>query len=360
MVPRPIAYLYPKRFFFVAKDIEGLAKRRPVLEHGFIHGPAWMLPFDLLAQFLFLMKARRKGVEQVFAHFAGFHTVLPALLGFKLFIIVAGSDACSFPGINYGSFRKPFMRWAMALSARRAKALLPVHAALEKFENTYSDVGPVLQGYAHFIKDLRSPTLPIPYGFDTAAWDFDGSAPRDARSALCVAFGTAAENAVHFRKGIDLIIEAARSLHDHRFTIVGAEAPATYAPAPPNVRILGRVSPMELKDLLVAHSIYLQPSIMEGFPNALCEAMLCGCLPIVSNITSMPSIVGDAGIVLLRRDADELARVLRTMVERHSSTLDELRLKARARVTGFTLSARIDALDRSLEGVTDAGGSAVH
>lgn len=100
MTERPIAYCAPQAFHFVRKDIEGLRKRRNVMVHLFEHGAKWMLPIDLVAQLWFLLKARVAGVRDVFVHFGGYHAVLPILLDFRTHIIIAGSDACSFPGIR--------------------------------------------------------------------------------------------------------------------------------------------------------------------------------------------------------------------------------------------------------------------
>lgn len=347
MTAQCIAYVYPKRFFFVAKDIEGLSQSRRVLEHGFIHGPTWFLPFDVLSQLIFLFRAKRKGVRKVIAHFMGFHTVLPVLLGFDVYIVVAGSDACSFPGIGYGSFRKAGMRWAMTFSAQRARVILPVHSSLEQFDNTYSDLGRVKQGYRSFIPDLRTPTVAVPYGFDPGTWDRDDST-RPKNSLLCVAFGATLGNAVHFRKGLDLVMEAADRLPDHTFTLVGLKLPANRAHIPPNVRLVGTVPPFELKKIFASHSIYLQPSVMEGFPNALCEAMLCGCIPIVSQITSMPSIVGDVGLVLPQRNASDLVRAIENLSRLSETLTEKSRHLARARVVHLSISARIKALEHVL------------
>jgi glycosyltransferase involved in cell wall biosynthesis len=264
------------------------------------------------------------------------------LLGFRCHIIVAGADACSFPAIGYGSFRKPLMRWSLRLSMRRAATILPVHASLERFDQTYSELGPVQQGYAHFVPGLRTPSIAIPYGFDTDLWRNSGTG-QDRRRVLCVATGAAQGSAVHFRKGVDLIIDAAARMPQLRFTIVGVDV-TSYRGIPANVQLLGRVAPVEMSALMARHGIYLQPSVMEGFPNALCEAMLSGCIPIVSNVTSMPDIVGPAGLVIMKRDSTELCRAMERLSSMWDQELNDLRKAAIQRVVGFTMHARVHAL----------------
>ncbi|MCB0770200.1 MAG: glycosyltransferase family 4 protein [Flavobacteriales bacterium] len=344
---RPIVYVYPKRFHFVAKDIDALSRDQVVLEHGFLSGPVWLVPFDLVRQLLFLLVAKAKGVKVVLAHFAGFHTTLPVLLGFRTHIIVAGSDACSFPGIRYGSFRKPMMRWAMTYSMRGASTILPVHASLERFSNTFSEFGPKEQGYAHFIPAMHDRSIAIPYGFDAAFWRPTG-ASREPRSSICVAFGAANGNAVHFRKGVDLIMEAASHMPDHRFTIVGLVAPASYGSTPQNVHLHGKVPPSELAAMFNSHGNVLQPSVMEGFPNAVCEAMLCGCIPIVADITSMPSIIGSAGGVLRQRDPGALIMEIRKIEDLPSAEIDRQRAEARNRIAAFTIEERMERIEAVL------------
>lgn len=347
MNPRTIAYVAPSAYAFVKKDIEALrAGGATVHAHLFGTRSAWQVPLAMLRQLAFLMRAKRAGARTVLAHFAGYHTLLPVLLGFRTYIIIAGADACSFPGIAYGSFRKPVMRRAMAFSMRRAVALLPVHASLERFKNTFSSFGPLEQGYARFVHGLRTPSIPIAYGFDATAWKGDAPA---RHGALCVAVGAADGNAIHFRKGIDLIIAAARALPMMRFTVAGAADPGSYTGLPGNLRMLGRVDQAELKGLLLTHAIYLQPSVMEGFPNALCEAMLCGCIPIVSEVTSMPGIVGDARLVVPRREARLLVDALHRVSALGPAEQEQLGAAMRARAGAYTMEARIAALWRVIE-----------
>lgn len=345
---KAIAYLYPSRFHFVAKDIEALRHHLDVREHRFTTGGAWLLPWDLLRQLIFLIACKFGGVKVVLAHFAGYHTVLPVLLGFRTHIIVAGSDACSFPGMDYGSFRKPLMRRAMSVSMRRARTILPVHASLEGFKNSFSSFGPTDQGYGTFLPGLRTPSLAIPYGFDMDRW-VPIAGERDPKTVLCVATGAAPDNAVHFRKGVDLLIEAAQQLPDHRFTVVGTLDPSAYQGLPDNIRMLGSCTPDQLRDELAHHSIYAQPSVMEGFPNALCEAMRMGCLPVVSNITSMPEIVGPTGMVINERTSAALIAAIRATSSLPLSEQLIRRQAASSRITPFTMERRIGALLKAIQ-----------
>jgi len=341
--PTTIAYVHPRRFHFVAKDIEALGRQVRVKEHRFSSGGAWLLPWDLLRQLGFLLGCKVRGVRDVIAHFAGYHTVLPVFLGFRTHIIIAGSDACAFPGIHYGSFRKPLMRAAMSYSMRGACNLLPVHASLERFANHFSTFGPVQQGYAHFVHGRIAPSTAVPYGFDLDFWSSSANAP-DPRTVVCVATGVAPGNAVHYRKGVDLLIEAAALLPDHRFTIIGAEDPNAYRDLPINLRMLGKCTPDQLRQELAAHGIYAQPSVMEGFPNALCEAMLMGCLPVVSSITSMPDIIHDTGQVIHERTARQLANAIGALSALPHDERMRSRRAAQERIRPFTVERRIARL----------------
>jgi len=344
-----IAYIAPEAYAFVTKDIVGLRSAGMHVHPFLFHATqAWRLPFALLRQWAFLHRMRSKGVRCVIAHFAGHHTVLPVLLGFETHIVIAGADACSFPGIAYGSFRKPLMRRAMEFSMRRARTLLPVHLSLARFENTFSDLGPREQGYAHFVDSLRTTSIAVPYGFNASIWvDAHGD---ERAGAVCIAMGAANGNAIHYRKGVDLIIAAAEALPELRFTIIGALDTKSYASAPPNLTVMGRMSQPELRAMLHAHSIYLQPSVMEGFPNALCEAMLCGCLPVVSAMTSMPEIVGATGVVIKQRNSAELTSAIAKLDSLHQEQKATMRERARERILGFTEQRRTDALMRIAQG----------
>jgi glycosyltransferase involved in cell wall biosynthesis len=63
---------------------------------------------------------------------------------------------------------------------------------------------------------------------------------------------------------------------------------------PPRTRLVGRVSDAQLPALLSGASLFAFPSLYEGFGLPPLEAMACGTPVLVSNITSLPEVVGAA------------------------------------------------------------------
>ena len=72
------------------------------------------------------------------------------------------------------------------------------------------------------------------------------------------------------------------------------------------VRFLGRVDTADLPFLYNAARVLVQPSFYEGFGLAPLEAMACGTPVIVSNVSSLPEVVGDAGLRVDPEDVSEL------------------------------------------------------
>ena len=68
--------------------------------------------------------------------------------------------------------------------------------------------------------------------------------------------------------------------------------------------LTGFVSDQTLLELYWGADLYLDPSLYEGFGFQVLEAMACGVPVVCSNVTSLPEIVGDAGIVVDPNNAD--------------------------------------------------------
>lgn len=73
------------------------------------------------------------------------------------------------------------------------------------------------------------------------------------------------------------------------------------------VVFLGRVSGDELLWLYNTAQVLVAPSIYEGFGLTPLEAMACGTPVVVSNVSSLPEVVGDAGLLVDPHSVEELA-----------------------------------------------------
>jgi glycosyltransferase involved in cell wall biosynthesis len=343
MLPK-LLYLHPQSSTFIRKDIDLLSRHYDVKEHGFLMKNKALLPLMFVRQLWFLA-FRVPSASRVVVMFGGYHSFLPALLarlmGKKCFIILGGTDCVSYPSIGYGTFRKPFQALLTGWSYRLCSMLLPVHRHLMEHSNTYYEVDGKAQGCKAFVPDLKTPFVEIFNGFDAAKWDVGEKVPD---SFITVGyFDTKARLTL---KGADLVVEMAKAFPQCQFTIVGVGT-AGLIETLPNLRLLGKVTHDELRGLFAQHRYYMQLSISEGFPNAICEAMLSGCIPIGSAVTSIPEIIGDTGLVLHKRDAAQL----RDLMDRALQIADKsaLGLRARQRISDlFTIDAREKAMLQAL------------
>jgi glycosyltransferase involved in cell wall biosynthesis len=72
------------------------------------------------------------------------------------------------------------------------------------------------------------------------------------------------------------------------------------------VHFVGRVSSEDLLYLYNAAELLAHPAFYEGFGLPPLEAMACGLPVVVSNVASLPEVVGDAGLLIDPHDIDEL------------------------------------------------------
>jgi glycosyltransferase involved in cell wall biosynthesis len=81
-----------------------------------------------------------------------------------------------------------------------------------------------------------------------------------------------------------------------------------------HVRFLGRIPDDDLPAFYNASAVVVLPSYYEGFGYPVVEAMACGRPVIAANTTSLPEVVGNAGLLFEPDDADGLANALHTLL----------------------------------------------
>lgn len=96
---------------------------------------------------------------------------------------------------------------------------------------------------------------------------------------------------------------------------------------PEGVRALGRVERSRLVRLFQAARVFVYPSLYEGFGFPAAEALACGVPVVASNSSSLPEVVGDAGLLADPRDPAALASRIQALLAQPEKAAD---LAARA------------------------------
>lgn len=157
------------------------------------------------------------------------------------------------------------------------------------------------------------------------------------------------------RKGLKLFVECAIFIPEGKFFMIGSkfgtQMDDTFQRlkkiAANNVAFTGRVSHEELLNLLSGALVYVQASKHEAFGCSVAEAMLCECIPVVSNRTALPEVVGDCGFYLGELTPEELANKIKEAFKH-----PEYGKLARQRIKeNFPLQKRRDKLLNLIESI---------
>lgn len=101
------------------------------------------------------------------------------------------------------------------------------------------------------------------------------------------------------------------------------------------VRCPGRVSSEDLHALYAGASVFVFPSLYEGFGMPVLEAMASGAPVVTSNTTALPEVAGDAALLVNPESPDELGEAV-TRILQDEPLRRSLQAKGKERVKQFT------------------------
>jgi glycosyltransferase involved in cell wall biosynthesis len=101
------------------------------------------------------------------------------------------------------------------------------------------------------------------------------------------------------------------------------------------VKFVGYLDEEELPLWYAAATLFVFPSIYEGFGMPPLEAMACGTPVVTSNTSSLPEVVGDAGIMVSPYDVDGLAAAIVRLLQDEALGAD-LRERGLQRARSFS------------------------
>jgi glycosyltransferase involved in cell wall biosynthesis len=312
-VKKRVIYIAPWQTSFVLKDLQFLRNHFEILCPDHNWKSVLAIPFSFLLQLLYLLKHIRK-THAVVVMFGGYWSFLPSLVaklfGRRCFILLGGMDCVSFPSLNYGSLRKPVQRWFIKHSYKWTTHLLPVDETLAKSSNSFAISGKsVLQGFRNHFPTIKTPYTVIPNGFETIELAEKTRIPNSFVTISTV------DNAMRYQlKGLDMVVELAEKLPTCQFTVIGCQHSLVPNSLPENIRFFGYLPSEQFQQYLFESEFYIQFSLSEGFPNAVGEAMMHGCIPLVSNVGAMPTMIGDSGFVFNSKDVNDISQKIQEKI----------------------------------------------
>jgi glycosyltransferase involved in cell wall biosynthesis len=322
-----ILFVYSRESSFVAIDRDLLRRRWAVRD--------WPQPRPLVNLPRLVAAVWRS--DLVFGWFASWHTFWPITLAWLLrrpsVLVIGGFDTAGMPEIGYGLQQRPVMRHVSRWVMRRASRLVTnSEYSLREIEANVGIAPEHVRVVHHGVPD--------PFGAAVAG-------PRDR---LTLTVGIVEQRNLE-RKGLRPFVEAAALLPDVEFVVAGKWADESVevlrAVAGPNVTLTGWIEQDELEALYRRAAVYVQASRHEGFGMSVAEAMLAGCVPVVTDAGALPEVVGDTGVVV---PAPATPPRLAEAVREALGAGDEARERARRRVRErFTLEARGKGLEEVVE-----------
>lgn len=339
-----IYYVYPALSSFVRNDINGLSQKERVIHLTLNWSNKIATPFLFLRQFVHLVFHIWK-TEAIICSFVGYHSFLPVIFGKiwrkKVMIVLNGTDSVGIAELNYGSHLKKILGWFCKFSLKHATELWPVSKDLISGSNSFTGKK-IAYGVSVSFPAIKTPYVVIPNGFDFQKWSLRG----EKRSSNSIISVVSAQSQFAL-KGIDLLIQFIQEYPEFQLTIVGMFAPNDFQ-GHSKIQFLGKLPQDNLAELFNEHEFYAQLSSFEGFGCSLCEAMLCGCIPIGSNVNAIPEIMNGTGILVEHKT---VASLHQKIMKFNSETCNKSQQSIAARnaiLTRYSLENRMLEMEKRL------------
>lgn len=227
----------------------------------------------------------------------------------KSFVVAGGWDVVDMPEIDYGAMRSQKRVLMTKFTLKYADCVLTVSNSTENI---------VLHWWN------KSNVETVYHGFDDTKYS------QLKKKDLAITVGTSSWHTLNV-KGIKNFIKSAAFLPDVTFMLVGPQVDDSIdylkSIAASNVIFRGYTSPDELSALYGCAKVYVQISAQESFGCALAEAMLCECVPVVTNRGALPEVVGDVGFYVDYDNPEQTAQKIKEAMESNKGSFARERIK---------------------------------
>lgn len=351
---------------FVTNDIEILQTKNTVTVKNIKTSKGFQALLALSRQLFYLLFNSFR-YDLFYIWFADYHSFLPVLfaklLRKKSVICAGGYEATWIPEINCGVFTKDSLpkrvrNFCASYSLKNCSVILPVDSTLIQHENRYiysnkPEKSILKDGIKHFLPELETPFITVPPGYDSELFK---KTPDTKKEKAVISVGIVPNDYEVKRKGFDVLIEAAKSMNDVKFIFVGLDKNYIQLYSKLNLKNLEmheRISYEKLIQLYSKSKVYAQLSLFEGLPSAICEAMLCECVPVGTTVNGIPGIIKETGFIVENKNIEDIETKLRQAL----NTTDDAGVKARQTIIeNFSYEKRVQTINSIIENFLLAGG----
>ena len=285
------------------------------------------------------------------------HYVLPALTPCRSVVTIHDCIHMVFPQYLTGALARSYARGAFWTAVHRASRILTVSEASKKdilrfFPVPEQKVAVIYNAIAeHFFDEPPEDEVANVrerYQLHGRFVMYAGNVkPHKNLERLIDAFVLLREDAEH--KDLELLVTGSeiskyatlrRAVHRHNLH--------------KHVRFLGYQSEQTLSALYRLADVFVFPSLYEGFGLPPLEAMACGTPVVVSNVSSLPEVVGDAGVLVNPYDAAAIADGIQRVLDDSAFSAD-LSRRGILRAKSFSWSESVRRIRSIYQEIVDNG-----
>ena len=242
-------------------------------------------------------------------------------------VIIGGADVCTDQQLNYGLLISKWKKFFVKYTLNKADYI---------FSTSYFLIDKSLD----LIENKRENMCVLYPGLDPEYWK-----PNKEKKSRVLTVAHCPNEDRFYIKGIDILFETACSLTEVSFTVIGIDSKMIKnlnIKVPPNILLLKYISNYELLKYYQCAAVYCQPSRIESLSLTVGEAMMCGCIPVVSNIGGMPEIVKNSGYIVPSENSGALSNAITKALMSNSNNSRETAMQI------FSLSKRKQVLKELL------------
>jgi glycosyltransferase involved in cell wall biosynthesis len=238
--------------------------------------------------------------DLVFAWFAGdyafFSSLFTRFIKRPIVLVIGGYDIASIEELKYGSLRTPVTRAMVRYALKHSDKVLTVDESLKND--------------AVELKGVDGKNIETLYtGYDDKIYKSDGT---KEDLVITVAFSDDWNRTQ--LKGLDSFVKAAKFIPDTKFLVIGVIGKAKEklkSISSSNVELIGPLYPDKLISYYQKAKVYCQLSMREGLPNAVCEAMLCECVPVGTHVEGIHTAIGNTGFFVDHGDIEGTVKAIK-------------------------------------------------